>query len=306
MLATGSGGAKVSTPFSLYIGAETVTLRVKLVDRTGKPAAGSSSLDVIGTDTANGERRFNDGASEQNYQVRPGAYFVSSFITSPDLNDATGKMVESVGYLARPQLNVTKDTTLVLDVRKAHRLQVRTEDRTSESRSTTLAFGRTWDDAWLHSGSLTGTRAVKNYLADIEGRASDGGFEFTSFWRAYAPQIEKLSVVGGADLHPQTASTGSANLDGTGEAVLVDAGTGTAAELKGADVSGKIALVSVPDNGSVLVPARDARAAGAKAILVHRPSAGLWQPSVGYGAAALPISLAGVVRSRQPGCGPAD
>lgn len=227
VLATGPGGAKVSTPFSLYVGAETVTLRVKLVDRAGKPAAGSSSLDIIGTDDASGERRFNEGATDQVYQVRPGAYFVSGFVTTADPKDATGRMEDSVAYLARPQLNVTKDTTLVLDARKAHRIQVKTVDRASENRSTTLAFGRSWDDVWLHSGSITGGSAVKNYLADVQGRASDGDFEFASFWRAYAPQIEKLSVVGGVELHPRVASTGSTNLDGTGEAALVDAGTGT-------------------------------------------------------------------------------
>ncbi|WP_328906607.1 S8 family serine peptidase [Streptomyces sp. NBC_00234] len=288
VLATAPGGVDVSTPFSLYVGAETVTLRVKLVDRTGKPASGSSSLDVIGTDTATGERRFNDGATDQVYQVRPGAYFVSGFVTSPDPADATGRMVESVGYLARPQLNLTKDTTLVLDARKAHRVQVRTEDRTSESRSTTLTFGRSWDDVWLHSGSITGGRAIKNYVVDVQGKASDGDFEFASYWRAYAPQIEKLSVVGGATLHPQTASTGSVNLDGTGEAQLVDAGTGTPAELTAADVAGKIALVKVADDGFMTVQARNAEAAGAKAIIVHRPSAGAWLPSVGYGPAPLP------------------
>ncbi|MFD4690434.1 S8 family serine peptidase [Streptomyces sp. NPDC058463] len=288
VLATGPGGVKVSTPFSLYVGPETVTLRVKLIDRTGKAAAGNSSVDVIGTDTASGERRFNDGSTDQVYEVRPGAYFVSSFITSPDPKDATGRMVESVGYLARPQLNVTKDTLLVLDARKAHRVQVRTEDHLSENRSATLTFGRSWDDVWLHSGSMAGGRAVKNYLVDVQGRASDGDFEFASFWRAYAPQIEKLSVVGGAALHPLVASTGSVNLDGTGEAALVDAGTGTPEELEAADVTGRIALVKVADDGYMTVQARNAKAAGAKAIIVHRPSAGPWLPSVGYGQAPLP------------------
>ncbi|MGW3661333.1 S8 family serine peptidase, partial [Streptomyces sp. NPDC005151] len=289
VLATGADGVKVSTPFSLYVGAETVTLRVKLVDRTGKPATGSSSLDVIGTDTARGERRFNGGAADQVYQVRPGAYFVSSFIMSPDLKDATGRFVESVGYLARPQLNVTKDTTLVLDARKAHRIQVRTEDRASENRSTTLAFGRSWDDVWLHSGSITGSRFVKNYLVDIQGRASDGDFEFDSAWRAYAPQIEKLSVVGGAELHPRVAGTGFANLDGTGEAALVDAGTGTPGELESAGVSGKIALVKVADDGFMGTQALNAKAAGAKAVIAYRPSAGPWRPSVGFGTGPLPL-----------------
>ncbi|WNI28410.1 S8 family serine peptidase [Streptomyces sp. ITFR-6] len=288
VLATATGGVKVSTPFSLYVGAETVTLRVKLIDTNGAPAGGSSSLDVIGTDTASGERRFNDGSTDQVYQVRPGAYFVSSFIVSADPEDATGTLAKSVGYLARPQLNVTKDTTLVLDARKAHRVQVKTRDRVSETRSGTLAFGRSWDDAWLHTGSIAGGSAIKDYRADIRGKATDGDFEFDSFWRAYAPQIEKLSVVGGATLHPTTASDGSVNLDGTGRAALVDAGSGTPEELKAAGVSGKIALVGVPDGGTIVTQARDAKAAGAVAIITHRPSAGPWQPSVGYGSAPLP------------------
>ncbi|MFC8228553.1 S8 family serine peptidase [Streptomyces sp. NPDC057287] len=288
VLATAAGGVKVSTPFSLYVGAETVTLRVKLIDRNGRPAAGSSSLDVIGTDTATGERRFNDSSTDQVYEVRPGAYFVSSFIVSADLEDATGRLAESVGYLARPQLSVTKDTTLVLDARKAHRIKPKTEDRVTETRGATLAFGRGWDDVWLHAGSIAGGSLIKDYLVDIQGKARDGGFEFDSFWRAYAPQIEKLAVVGGAALHPTPASGGSVNLDGTGQAALVDAGTGTPDELAAADVSGKIVLVSVPDDGRVVTQARDAEAAGAVAIIAHRPSAGPWKPSVGYGAAPLP------------------
>ncbi len=202
ILATATGGVKVSTPFSLYVAPETVTLRVKLVDGNGKPADGISSVDLIGTDTSSGERRFNEGAADQTYQVRPGAYFVSSFIETPDTSDPTGRLAASVGYLARPQLNVTKDTTLVLDARKAHRLKVRTEDRVSETRGATLSFGRSWDDTWLHSGSVSGTGIIKDYLVDVQGKARDGDFEFTSFWRAYAPQIQKFGIVGGAALHP--------------------------------------------------------------------------------------------------------
>ncbi|MFI0935542.1 S8 family peptidase [Streptomyces sp. NPDC021019] len=290
ILATGTGGVRVSTPFSLYVAPETVTLRVKLVDRTGKPAGGVSSLDLIGTDTASGERRFNEGATDQIYRVRPGAYLVSSFIATPDTTDATGQLVGSIGYLARPQLNVTKDTTLVLDARKAHRLKVRTEDRAAETRGATLAFGRSWDDTWLHSGSIAGTGLIKDYLVDVRGKARDGDFEFASFWRAYAPQIQKFSLVGGADLHPRPATTGSVNLNGTGRAEVVDAGAGSAAELEAADAKDRVALVKVGDDASgVLAQARAAQAAGAKALLVHRPSAGDWKPSLGYGAAPLPV-----------------
>ncbi|ROQ76912.1 subtilisin family serine protease [Streptomyces sp. CEV 2-1] len=290
VLATATGGVKVSTPFSLYVGAETVTLRVKLIDRTGRPAAGSSSLDLIGTDDASGERRFNDGSTDQVYRVRPGAYFVSSFITSPNPKDATGRLVGSVGYLARPELKVTKDTTLVLDARKAHKLRIRTEDRSSETRSTTLAFGRTWDGAWMHAGSVTAPGIIDDYLVDIQGRAHDGDFEFDSFWRAYAPLVKNLSVVGGAELHPRSAGGGSTGLDGKGQATLVDAGAGTPEELKAAGVNGRLALVEVPDDESnVYNLARNAKAAGATAVIAHRPSAGPWQPSFGYAPAPVPV-----------------
>ncbi|MFJ2024797.1 S8 family peptidase [Streptomyces sp. NPDC087897] len=290
ILATAPGGVKVSTPFSLYVAPETVTLRVKLVDGTGKPADGVSSVDLIGTDTSSGERRFNEGAADQTYRVRPGAYFVSSFVETPDTGDPTGRLAASVGYLARPQLDLTRDTTIVLDARKAHRLKVRTEDRISETRGATLAFGRTWDDTWLHSGSISGTGIIKDYLVDVQGRARDGEFEFASFWRAYAPQIRKFALVGGADLHPRPATTGSVNLDGTGRAEVVDAGAGSAAELEAAGAKGRIALVRVGDDASSAVAqARAAHAAGARALLVHRAAAGDWQPSLGYGAAPLPV-----------------
>ncbi|MCX5386376.1 S8 family serine peptidase [Streptomyces sp. NBC_00083] len=281
-------GVKVSTPFSLYVEPETVTLRVKLVDRQGRPAAGASSLDVIGTDTATGERRFNEGATDQLYRLRPGAYFVSSFVTSADPGDATGANVGSVSYLGRPQLDLKKDTTLVLDARAAHRLSVRT-DRPSEVRTTTLGFARSWGGQWLHSGSITGSRLIDDYYADVRGGARTGDFEFGSYWRAYAPQFEKLAVTGGPALHPLTASVGSDNLDGTGSAPLVDAGRGTPDELKAAGVGGKIAFVAVPDDpDSLATLARDAKAAGATALAVHRPSNGRWLPSYGFAGGPLP------------------
>ncbi|MER6999071.1 S8 family serine peptidase [Streptomyces sp. NPDC000410] len=271
-------GTTVSTPFALYVEPRTVTLRVKLVDRTGKPADGASSLDVIGTDTATGERRFNEGAPEQVYRLRPGSYVLSSFVTGQD----------TVAYLGRPQLELTDDTTVVLDARKAHRLQVAT-DRPSETRGATLAFARSWDDTWLHAGTITGGRRTGAYYASVDGRAHDGDFEFGSYWRRYAPQITELAVTGGPVLHPVTAGVGSANLDGTGSAQLVDAGSGTAGELAAAGAKGRIALVRVPDDSTAVdEQARAAKAVGALAIVAHRAAPGRWYPSAGFLGAPLP------------------
>ncbi|MFI8949598.1 S8 family peptidase [Streptomyces sp. NPDC053750] len=279
-------GVAVSTPFSLYVQPETVTLRVKLVDRAGKPAGASSSLDVIGTDDATGERRFNDGAADQTYRLRPGSYFLSSFVETPDAGEGA-ELTDSVTYLGRPQVKLTKDTTVVLDARTAHRLKVAT-DRPAQTRAATLSFSRTWGENWLHAGSVTGQGTVRGFYASVEGRAQDGDFTFGSHWRQYAPLISDLRTSGGLELHPLPSGEGSTNLDGTGQAELVDAGKGSPEELKAADVKGRVALVLVPEGGAVTPLAADAKAAGATALVVHRTAPGRWQPRAGIAGAVLP------------------
>ncbi|MET7386251.1 S8 family serine peptidase [Streptomyces sp. NPDC005529] len=178
ILATG-GGVHVSVPVTLYVQPETVTLRVKLIDRDGNPAAGTSSLDLVKLDIDKGERRTNAGATDQVFSVRPGDYALSSFVTSYDAN----KKAESVSYLAKPQVRIARDTTVVLDAREAHRLSLDT-DRPSTVDSTTLSYARTWDDTWQLTGSLVVPKTVPGVYAEIDGRATKGTFEFRPTWRA--------------------------------------------------------------------------------------------------------------------------
>ncbi|MFI5771577.1 S8 family serine peptidase [Streptomyces sp. NPDC051658] len=182
IMATGSK-AHVSVPVTLYVQPETVTLRVKVIDRNGKPAAGASSLDLVSLDTDKGERRSNQGATEQMYSVRPGDYALAGFVATYDADNAA----ESIGYLGRPQLRITRDTTVVLDARKAHRLSVQT-DRPSTVSHTTFSYARTWDDTWQLSGSLMAGSAVQKFYASVDGRAQNGSFEFRPTWRATGSQ----------------------------------------------------------------------------------------------------------------------
>ncbi|MEW2176602.1 S8 family serine peptidase [Streptomyces sp. NPDC005406] len=200
IMATGDG-AHVSVPVTLYVQPETVTLRVKLIDRNGKPAAGPSSLDLVSLDTDKGERRSNAGAADQTYRVRPGDYSLSSFVGTYDADNAP----ESVSYLAQPQLRITRDTTVVLDARKAHRLSFST-DRPSSVDSTTFSYTRSWDDTWQISGSIMAGSGVQKFYADVDGRAENGDFEFRPTWRATgsedgSPYIYNLSFPTRGPLH---------------------------------------------------------------------------------------------------------
>ncbi|MFJ7268711.1 S8 family peptidase [Streptomyces sp. NPDC099050] len=283
-----ANGVHVSTPFSLYVEPETVTVRVKLIDRAGKPAAGPSSLDLIGTDDATGERRFNEGAVDQVFRVRPGSYFLSAFVGTPDAG-VNAEMYDSITYLGRPQTEIKKDTVIVLDARKAAKLSIAT-DKPTEARATTLAFSRSWgEEGWVHAGTAMGGRTVRGYYASVDGTAKEGDFEFGSYWRAAAPLLSELKVKGGQVLHPITASTGSENLDGTGSAPLVNAGSGTPEEFAAVAAKGAIALVKVTDESTAYQIAQDAKAAGAKAVVAYREAPGRWQAFAGYAGGALPL-----------------
>ncbi|MER6106333.1 S8 family serine peptidase [Streptomyces sp. NPDC001832] len=201
ILAT-SGDVHVSVPVTLYVEPETVTLRVKVIDRNGKPASGyTSSLDVVSLDTDKGERRNNQGETEQMYRVRPGEYAISSFVTTYDADNAP----ESISYLANPQLRITENATVVLDARKAHQLSLRT-DRPSKVSNTTFSYARTWDDTWLLNGSLMAGSTVQKFYADVDGRAQKGTFEFRPTWRATgsedgSPYVYNVSFPAEGPLH---------------------------------------------------------------------------------------------------------
>jgi subtilisin family serine protease len=197
----GSGDVHVSVPVTLQVQPETVTLRVKAIDRNGEAAAGISSLDLVSLDTDKGERRTNNGATDQTYRVRPGNYSLSSFVGSYDADNKP----ESVSYLANPQLRITRDTTVVLDAREAHRVSVQT-DRPSTVNNTTLSYARTWDDTWQISGSVVADNSVQKFYADIDGRAENGTFEFRPTWRATgseggSPYVYNLSFPTRGPLH---------------------------------------------------------------------------------------------------------
>ncbi|MFE7333085.1 S8 family serine peptidase [Streptomyces sp. NPDC057565] len=182
ILATG-GDVHVSVPVTLYVQPETVSLRVKVIDRDGEPATGDSSLDLVSLDTNKGERRINRGATEQTYSVRPGDYALSSFVASYNAN----KAAESISYLGNPQLRITQDTTVVLDARKAHQLSLHT-DRPSTVNHATFTYARAWDNTWQANGALMAGDTVQKFYASVDGRAQKGSFEFRPIWRATGSQ----------------------------------------------------------------------------------------------------------------------
>ncbi|MFF0267267.1 S8 family peptidase [Kribbella sp. NPDC004536] len=279
IVATGRG-QRVSTSFNTYLQPATVSVKVSVLDRAGKPADGASSVDLINTDTASGERRYNSGATEQVFQVRPGRYYLGAY--------ALTAAPSSVSYLARPAVTITRDTSIVLDARQAHALTVATQ-RPSELRSTTLTFERQWPTSWLHSGSMTTGPLTNAVYADVTGTVAkgNGSFEFGHWTRRISPVVSSMRTTDGLVLTPAAPQPGVANLDGKGSGQLVDGGAGTAAEL--AVAKGKVALVHLAAGGGDSTVQSAAAKAGVTALLLYRDGPTDWLPSVGFNPSPVPV-----------------
>ncbi|HZX07764.1 S8 family peptidase [Kribbella sp.] len=283
-----SNGQRVSTAFNLYLQPATVSVKVTVLDRAGKPAAGASSVDLINTDTASGERRFNSGATEQVFQVRPGRYYLGAYALTPQAGAPSTAAPASVSYLGRPELMITRDTAIVLDARKAQPLTVSTQ-RPSQLQSTTLTFERQWPTSWLQSGSMTTSSLTKEAYAGVTGTVAkgDGSFEFGHWTHRIAPIVSSMRTTDGLTLTPAAPQAGVSNLDGKGSAQLVDGGAGSAAELTNA--GGKVALVHLAAGASDSSVQATAAKAGVKALLLYRDDAYSWLPSVGFTPNPLPV-----------------
>ncbi|GAA4349635.1 S8 family serine peptidase [Microbacterium rhizosphaerae] len=289
MIAT-SDTQRVSTAFGLYASAPALTVKVQVLDRNGQPATGSSSVQFVNTDTSVGQQAYVNG-KEQTFTVRPGTYFVSSFDFTPTPGTAANSRAaaQSLAYLARPEVTIDKDTTIVLDARQANPLTVSTEQPT-ETRMTTFTFDRIWQGMFVSSGSMNVGPGTREFYAQITGKVAkdDGSFEFGHWSRRIAPLVSSMTTAGGLALHPLSAKPGIGNLDGSGTADAVSVGAGAAADFKNVDVKGKVVVAKLAIGADDFSVASRAQSAGAKALLLWRDDPGTWLASAGFNKAPLP------------------
>ena len=216
-------------------------------------------------------------------ELGEGDYFMSAMVT-PDVYDE-----DSGVAFVDPDFEVTEDREVVLDARKAHRIEIDTPKPTTPRGNlgyTTYreARGRTF----YHSvQKFDGTTSI--WVTPTE-RAKGGYFEFTSRWQLGEPLLSARTTGFGPPLRllPRYERTSPA-IDGTRRLQVVEAGAGKPADYAGLDVAGKIAMVHPAQKGGQDVNA--AVAAGA-AMLLIAPKEGTqwWTKYTGRGT-RLPIPV---------------
>ncbi|MEV0388374.1 S8 family serine peptidase [Nonomuraea sp. NPDC050643] len=275
-----------------------VELRVRGIARDGRTGRGGFTVLNLDEGTLVGRVLPGDPAqpcTDAKYGsgtcllVKPGTYSVLGHIfTMPATQDSTtsGKPLNE-SLLGDPEMEISEDTEVVLDARKAVEVEIETPDHETK-RNTGAAAALMWYRAGERGTALRGGTNIspgghieERLFVQPTRKVTKGTFVVSTRWRLKAPEIT-LSTPG-VELSPQYVdpvqfsdfATEYPRLDGTRQLTAVDAGRGGAAELKGLNLRGKLAVIRRTDGVPVSAQSNAAAAAGAALVAVYsdRPGA---------------------------------
>ncbi|MGW1710519.1 S8 family serine peptidase [Streptomyces sp. NPDC002206] len=285
---TSDGTQRVVTSIAFWVEPKTVDLTIRAVDRRGEAATLGSSIEVTGLDEATFQQYFPAGKAERTIRVRAGRYAIAALVLSGEPGTtSTQGVAKSVAFLGDPEIVVDEDTVLTYDARTATRIRVEA-DRPTEHQGIRVDYARWWD-RWLVTGGFTLGKYVDDVYAAPTGKARTGGFEFSTAWRMYAPELA-VSVEADGSPVPAEYLPLSPALDDAGKkpaADLVDAGSGTPAELATAGAAGQLVLVNSTTTTAARSAITAAKNAGATGVVLAHDAPGRWVPRLSV--PALPV-----------------
>ncbi|MEH1169894.1 S8 family serine peptidase [Micromonospora sp. CPCC 205539] len=260
LVATGADGVAVRTAVALTLSGPMHIVTFRALDMKGEPGV-APVLTVFGEQPESDWLGWIGG--EVRIQVEEGPYLVEALIEHGVPLD------EQVTLVTDPELNVTRDVTVVLDPRKGTPVRIETP-KPSEQRATISFYehrvfgnGRQVDHgvmtfSTVQQVNVTPTRPV-----------AKGQFEFASRWQLVAPMVDARISGFSGPLDINLMGYSPAPTDRR-KLPLVWAGTGTAAEL--ARVRGAAALLTAAPDVSEEEQIAAAAAAGATSVLIVRPA----------------------------------
>uniref|UniRef100_A0AAU1ZWF7 S8 family serine peptidase n=1 Tax=Streptomyces sp. NBC_00093 TaxID=2975649 RepID=A0AAU1ZWF7_9ACTN len=270
-------GVLVTTAVGFEKLPKTYDLKVSLLGRNGEP---STSASLFMLQELNGAYADTYGFIGKGYtfKVPAGTYSMASWIST---RDAAGLEVDT-SIVGDPEIEVGKDTEVVLDARKAVEIKPKTKED-SEFRGFATTWHREGPGTGLGVTYSQGWWTDHVYVAPTE-KVTQGVFEFSSKFRLYAKELT-ASVTGPEKYalpldYAQTYGGLPVKVSGDHTVRAVDAGAGTAADFEGLDVKGKVAVVRVGAGKRADEALANATAAGAGYVLAYQETPGYWLGSV--------------------------
>lgn len=277
LTASGPDGLEVHTPVGFYKEGEMVDLTVTGIARDGRPADGTSRVEVMNVDdwdAFNDSVQFADGVAH--FRVPPGTYSVNSFIHT---YNAAGTKFTEIAYAGEPEIEITADTTIAFDVTGASKIEVITP-HLAETSHAALGYGRHDVRGNRRHFVVHAMNIGDNLYTMPTAPITKGFFEVYSSRVMAAPLIHMATTSPPGMGLDVAYLRGSPFFDGQVEAGLVFAGIGRPGDFEGVDAEGKIVLMEL----GAIAPAekaRNAAAAGAVAAVIHRDKPGKYSASLG-------------------------
>ncbi|SDJ23060.1 S8 family peptidase [Nonomuraea jiangxiensis] len=222
--------------------------------------------------------------------VLPGTYSVLGRVetmhpSKDPYNSDRGSVLHG-SLVGDPEVEVTGDTEIVLDARKATEVLITTPDHRTH-RNPGAASKLSWhrspekgpDSADFYL-SLGGNLEERIFIQPTE-RVTKGEFGVASRWRLEAPEITMKTQ--GIELRPEyydpvwfsDDSSQYPRLDGTSTLLAADARRAEAKDLAGVNLRGRLALIRRDPRVTVAAQANAAAAAGAKMVAVYSDTPGI-------------------------------
>ncbi|SEF24458.1 Serine protease, subtilisin family [Amycolatopsis pretoriensis] len=210
------------------------------------------------------------GGGSLTVEVGAGVYYLTAQVNGTEDGLTAFQVVQ-------PEIRVTGDTTVVLDARKAVKVEIQTPQPSEQA--------GIWS---YYTYRELGPRKIANYAMQFDytrelrvtptPKVTTGAFEFGSRWSRIAPPLT-VNVLGGRDALTNRYLAGSPKLDGWKLLPAVSAGHGKPADFK--NVRGKAAIVD-PDPADYNRDdvSRAAADAGAAIVFIVVPD--------GWGTASVP------------------
>ncbi|NBH10497.1 S8 family serine peptidase [Amycolatopsis sp. SID8362] len=253
---------------------------ISALDLRGKPAVAPWLL-MYGEDYRYDVNTWLGGDS-LTLELGAGVYYLTAEVDG----GGDGRTVHQV---VLPEIRVTGDTNLVLDARKAVKVEVETPKPSEQA--------GIWS---YYTYRELGPRRIANYAMQFDytrelwvtptPKVTTGAFEFGSRWSRIAPPLT-ATVLGDRDPLTTRYLAGSPKLDGWRLLPAVSAGQGKPADFQRVNVRGKVAVVD-PDPADYNSDdvSRAAAAAGAAMVFIVVPDgwSGASVPSISA-APSLPV-----------------
>ncbi|QFY05526.1 S8 family serine peptidase [Nonomuraea phyllanthi] len=289
LTATSAGGGALRTLLTGNVEVQRVKLQVSAIARDGRPASILPSVvnvengELYGRELPHDPDRYCEEGSWSCWLVAPGTYSVLGVVTTlrPEFDGTWGGRgdVVNLSFVGNPQMEVAKDTEVVLDARKAVAVRIETPDhvtRRNRGAAVKIVYTRQPEDGPRYSETeVYPGRTEESFYLQPTAKATKGEFAVATRWRLEAPVITMRAP--GIELDPKypdpvffsNRSTQFPRLDGTASLTVVDAGDGGADALKGRDLRGELALIHRPAGVPVSTLANAAGAAGARMVAIY-------------------------------------